>query len=200
MTSTGEARGPLLGWLRAALLLFGLGATLGTALDAVHVHTATTRYADPLVYEMAWFVPLLFGAAGVAVGLGRPIFDRLLRRQDPAPGTPALLGGLALFVVAYVLSGTLPGGNLLKCATLGALAVASLALFDRTGLGLLLACTTAVTGSAVEAVQIEAGIFSYLAPDRWGVPCWLPCLYACAQVAIGNLGRRLVIVISPRDR
>ena len=92
-------------WLRAALLLFALGATLGTALDAVHVHTRAV------------------------------------------PGT---------------------------------------------GLGLLLACTTALTGSAIEAAQIEAGIFSYLAPDRWGIPCWLPCLYACAQVAIGNLGRRLV--------
>jgi MFS family permease len=184
-------------WLRAALLLFALGATLGTALDAVHVHTATTRYTDPLVFEMAWFVPLLFGGAGVAVGLSRPLFDRLLRRDGPAPGTPALLGGLALFIAAYVLSGTLPAGNVAKCAALGALAAASLLLFDRTGLGLLLACTTAVTGSAIEAAQIEAGIFSYLAPDRWGVPCWLPCLYACAQVAIGNLGRAL---ICPRDR
>lgn len=182
-------------WLRAALLLFALGATLGTALDAVHVHTATTRYADPLVYEMAWFVPLLFGAAGVAVGLGRPVFERLLRRDAPAPATPAtpaLLGALTLFIAAYVLSGVLPASNSTKCAALGALAAASLALFDRTWLGLALAGTTAATGSAIEALQIQAGIFRYLDPDRWGVPCWLPCLYACAQVAIGNLGRRLV--------
>lgn len=179
-------------WLRAALLLFALGATLGTALDAVHVHTGTTSYPDPFVLQMAWFVPLLFGAAGVAVGLGRPLFDRLLRRTDPAPARPALLGGLLLFIAAYVLSGTLPAGNLAKCAALGALAVASLALFDRTGLGLLLACTTAVSGSLIEALQIEHGIFRYTTPDRLGVPCWLPCLYACAQVAIGNLGRRLV--------
>jgi hypothetical protein len=39
---------------------------------------------------------------------------------------------------------------------------------------------------------VAAGAFSYLQPDILGVPYWLPFMYACASLAVGDLGRSLI--------
>jgi len=71
-------------WIGAAIRLALLGATLGVALDWVHVATGTTAYTSPAVLGLAWWVPLLFGGAAVAMGLARPLAEIVRGVTDPA--------------------------------------------------------------------------------------------------------------------
>src|SRR6266480_1443560 len=57
---------------------------------------------------------------------------------------------------------------------------------------LLLSLVTAITGTLVEMTLVAAGAFSYLQPAMLGVPYWLPFMYACASLAVGDLGRSLM--------
>src|SRR2546421_11741687 len=47
-------------------------------------------------------------------------------------------------------------------------------------------------------VLVAAGAFSYLHPDFIGVPYWLPCIYACASLAVGDMGRHLFLSSTTR--
>ncbi len=52
---------------RSALWLFLCGAVIGSALDTLHVYSRIERYAAPVLFGLAWWVPLLFGSAAVAI-------------------------------------------------------------------------------------------------------------------------------------
>jgi hypothetical protein len=168
------------------------GATLGTALDAIHVHTGTTAYPSPALLGQAWWVPPLFAGAGVVIGLGRPVAERLLGRVAPAPAWGTVVAGMSLFIVAYAASGILDGWPWLCAMLLGALFLAGWLRYDGSGLGLLLAALTAAGGTLVEMWLVQVGAFAYLAPSMGGVAVWLPALYFCAAVGVGALGKRLV--------
>jgi hypothetical protein len=180
---------PLSAGLRAAAKLFLLGVTLGTALDAVHTFTRTTFYTTPFAFGTPWWVPIEFGLAGIAVGLGRRLVERTFRAETAAPGAPVLAIGLAIFVLAYVASGLLSASAPLTAAVLGALFVVGWLVCDRTRVGLAAAAGTALVGVLVEIALIRAGVFGYTRPGLLGVANWLPLLYACAAVGIGNLGK-----------
>ncbi len=182
-------------WPAAAATLFLLGATLGTALDAIHTVTRTTEYARPIwsaAWAFAWWTPPLFAGAGLAVGLARPLAERALGSRDPAPARGLVVAAMLVFAVAYALSGTLPGGNPARAAALAVCFGAAFAICDRTALGVLLAVGAGLGGALAEIALIRVGGFRHLQPDVLGLPCWLPLLYACGSVAVGALGRRLV--------
>jgi hypothetical protein len=185
------------GWVRAAGLLALAGATLGTALDAVHVHTATTVYARPDVLGQPWWVPPLFAAAAIGYGLGRPLCDRLLGQPVSAPPSRRAAAAMGLFVVAYVLSGTAPGGALARSLVLAGVFAAAWLVGDGTAIGLGFAAAGALVGPAVEIVLVRAGAFAYRHPDVAAVAAWLPWLHAGAAVSVGALGRCLVDARSP---
>jgi hypothetical protein len=170
--------------------LFLLGATLGAILDAIHTHFGATVYARPVFFRMAWWVPLLFGAA-FTIGLVRPGLERLLGRPSPIPSAGTAIVGMALFVIAYWLS----------VVPLPWLAVAGLLLAvwfvgwwrcDRTLLGVVIGGCAAAAGPAVEHTLVSHGTFVHLQVQAWGVPGWLPFLYLCASVGLCTLARRLV--------
>ncbi len=50
---------------------------------------------------------------------------------------------------------------------------------------------TAITGTLIEMILVAAGAFTYLHPDVFGVPYWLPYIYAIASLAVGDLEGRL---------
>ena len=168
------------------------GATLGTALDAIHVHTGTTAYLHPLLIGQAWWVPPLFASAGVVIGLARPCAERLLGRVMPAPSWRAVVAGTGVFILAYTLSGLLDARPWAGAMLLAALFVVAWLRCDGSTLGLLLAALTAAGGTMVETLLVEAGAFLYVAPSLGVVPVWLPALYCCASVGVGALGKRLV--------
>ncbi len=165
------------------------GAVLGTLLDGVHVATATTRYARPAVLGLAWWVPLEFGAAALAIGLSHRLVDRLLGR-DVRPSGARVAAGMALALALWATSGVVKPAGM----ALGILAPASVAMWlalDGTLVGLALAIATAAAGVTVESTLVSLGVFAYAAPDAGRVASWLPWLYVAASVAVGNYARWL---------
>lgn len=179
------------GGARAAALLFFFGAVLGSVFDGFHTFGGATAYPRPLLLRMAWWTPLLFGAAGLAIGLSHADLDRRLRRPR-APTPRAVVGGLAYFGLFYFLSGFLPAANPALLAVLLAGYGLLWLLLDRSWQGAALALATALIGCSVEIALTGAGAFQHLRADRFGIPCWLPALYMLASLAVGNLGRRLL--------
>jgi hypothetical protein len=173
-------------WFRAVLCLAATGALLGSALDAIHTHTGTTEYADPWVLRMAWWTPLLFAAGAVALGLA----GAALAGRRPPPSAARVAAEMALFIAAYFASGLVPNG-LARSAVLTAIFAATWAC-DRTARGFGFALVVAAGGAALEITLIRAGAFRHLAPEIYGLPYWLPWLYATAAIAVGDWGRRLV--------
>jgi hypothetical protein len=173
------------------LWLFLLGAILGTALDAFHVYSKVERYPMPVLFGVAWWVPLLFGAAAVAIGYSHPMVDPLLHhRRLPRPLLLSM-GELMWLVLAYLVSAiTLP--SIAKAGLLAIIYLNFWLMAGRSWQNLLLSMVTAITGTLIEMVLVAAGAFSYVHPDFLGVPYWLPCIYACASLAVGDLGRSLI--------
>ena len=181
--------------MREAAALLVAGAVLGTLLDGVHVATATTRYTHPAVLGLAWWVPLLFAGASLAIGASHRLTDAMLGR-DLRPGTARVAAGLALLLLLWATSGLVKPAR----AALWILAPASVVMWlvlDGTLVGLLLALATAACGVAVESTLAAAGAFTYVAPDAGRVASWLPWLYVAASVAVGNYARWLVSRLTP---
>ncbi len=177
------------GWVIAWLFL--LGAILGTALDAIDVFNHVERYSRPVLFGLAWWVPLLFGAAAVAIGYSHPLVDPLISNIRPPRRLTISLGELSWLLLAYLV-----GASMLdSLAKVGLLVIIYLNFWLLTGRrwqSLMLSLVVATTGTLIEMMLVAAGAFSYLHPDMIGVPYWLPCIYACASLAVGDLGRSLV--------
>ena len=172
--------------------LFLLGASVGTSLDAFHVYSNVERYSVPLLFGVAWWVPLLLGTAAVAIGYSHPLVDPLLHHRRRPRHLLLSTGELTWLVLAYLVAGSV----LDSIAKVGLLVIIYLNFWLLAGRGwqnLLLALVTAITGTLIEMVLVAAGAFSYLHPDMLGVPYWLPCIYACASLAVGDFGRTLII-------
>ena len=176
----------------AMLWLFLLGAILGSCLDAFHVHSGVERYPVPVLFGLAWWVPLLFGAAAVAIGTSHVLADPLLGHVRRPYRLPISLSELAWLLLAYLV-GASALTSLTKAGLLFIIYLNFWLLSGRSWQNLLLSVVTAITGTLVEMILVTAGAFSYLHPDFIGVPYWLPCMYACASLALGNLGRSLII-------
>jgi hypothetical protein len=173
------------------LLLFLLGATAGPVLDAFHVFSGVERYPTPAFFGLAWWVPLLFGSAAVAIGYSHPLADPLLHNRRRPHRILVSLGELTWLVLAYLVTASF----LDSLAKVGILAILYFNFWLLSGGGwqnLLLSLVTAITGTLIEMILVTAGAFSYLHPDFIGVPYWLPCMYACASLALGDVGRSLL--------
>ena len=174
---------------RMLLWLFLAGATLGTALDAFHVLSGVERYAAPALLGVAWWVPLLFGGAAVAIGYSHPLLDPLLHHRR-FRSLLSSLPELAWLPLAYLVSASF--FDTLTKTLLIALIYCNFWLLTGGGWqNLVLSLVTAITGTLIEMILVAAGAFAYLHPDMLGVPYWLPALYACASLAVGDLGRSL---------
>ncbi|HYT37395.1 MAG TPA: hypothetical protein VEL49_09470 [Ktedonobacteraceae bacterium] len=176
---------------RAILWLLLLGATLGTALDAFHVYSHVEQYTKPAFFWVAWWVPLLFGSAAVAIGYSHPLIDPLIHNLRRPRRLTTSIAELAWLLLAYVIAAS-PISSLAKTILLSLIYFNFWLLTGRGWQNLLLSLVTAITGTLVEMTLVATGAFSYLQPDILGVPYWLPFIYACASLAVGDLGRSLM--------
>jgi hypothetical protein len=174
------------------LYLFLLGATLGTALDAFHVYSGVERYPVPTFLGVAWWVPLLFGAAAVAIGCSHVGADLLLRQRRRPVRLVWSLGEGMWVVLTYVVSAS-ELDSWAKVGLLGVIYINFWVMAGRSWQNLVLSVMTAITGTLVEMVLVATGAFSYVHPDMLGVPYWLPCIYLCASLAVGDVGRALFL-------
>jgi hypothetical protein len=186
--------------MKQVLVLFVTGFFLGPIGDFAHVKTQTTTYPSDYglyFFGLPFWVPFLFGTAAVAVGVSHPAFDKILGPNILRPGAKTLgrvIGGLALFLGSYCLSGLLPPAKAMhNDLMLALIALGTWAILDWTWQGIILGILTAVVGSLTEIILVHLGFFSYLPPKNnlWGVASWLPWLYFTASVSVGNLGRYL---------
>lgn len=173
----------------AALLL--AGATLGSLFDWTHVATGTTAYTAPYWLGLAWWVPLMFASAALAIGLSHPHLDRRFGHRPPRRSHTALLAGLVGLGAIWAGSGLLPLPHWQRGLVLAPAALALWWTLDRTRVGLALAAATAIVGCAVEILVSRLGYFVYVEPDFININSWLPWVYVAASVAGGNLGRAL---------
>ena len=184
--------------LRSAAYLFGIGATVGSALDALHTHGGATTYPRPVFLKMAWWTPAIFGAAGVSTGLAYPIVERMLGRSITRDVTPEQAAvGFAAFAGLYAVTGFLPVSNAAKLAIVGTGAVALGAALAPTKEAALLALAAAALGPLVEITLVSKGAFTHNQPDVLGIPMWLPALYASGSIAFGVVGKWVVAKIDP---
>jgi hypothetical protein len=177
--------------LRAMLWLFLLGAILGTVLDAFHVYSYVEQYPRPAFLGVAWWVPLLFGFAAIAIGYSHPFIDPLIHNVRYHRRLAISIAELAWLLLAYLIAAS-PISSQAKSILLSLIYFNFWLLTGRGWQNLLLSLVTAITGTLVEMTLVAAGAFSYLQPDILGVPYWLPFMYACASLAIGDLGRSLM--------
>eukprot|EP00887_Chlorella_sp_A99_P001118 scaffold14.g1118.t1 len=179
-------------------------AILGPLCDGQHSAHGVLHYADPvhltllgaLTLETCWWVPLLFGAAGVILGVAHPLLDAWLPESRPRWGTDpswaVVVLGIAVFVLQYAASGILEpqlGHSLGPLPALDALlagvAWAHWAAFDGTRQGLFMACLTAVAGPAVEVGLINGlHLYHYTHAQAAGIPLWIPWVYFCGAPAV----------------
>jgi hypothetical protein len=174
---------------RTLLWLFLSGAMLGTALDAFHTFSGVERYASPALLGVAWWVPLLFGGAAVAIGYSHPLLDPLLHHRRFRPLFSSLLG-LVWLPLVYLISASF-FDTLTKTLLILLVYCNFWLLAGSDWQSLVFSLATAVTGTLIEMILVAAGAFAYLHPDMLGVPYWLPGIYACASQALGDLGRSL---------
>ena len=174
-------------------LLFVFGAVVGSALDGLHTHSGSIAYASPWVFMMSPWTPVIFGLAGLSVGLSYPLAERVTGRRPGRELTWVEVGGgFAVFAGLYAVSGYLPASNTVKLVVLMVGAAGLFAWLARTALGLALAVATAVVGPLVEVGLVRAGLFGYREPDALGVAMWLPALYASGSIAFGAVGQKVM--------
>jgi len=174
----------------AVCWLFLLGAICGTVLDAFHVYSSVEQYPNPAFLGVAWWVPFLFGCAAVAIGYSHPIIDPLIHNIRRPRRLSTSIAELSWLLLAYVIAAT-AFTSMAKVILLGLIYFNFWLLTGRGWHNLLLSLITAITGTLIEMILVAAGAFSYLQPDILGVPYWLPFMYACASLAVGDLGRSL---------
>ena len=169
----------------AILTLFVVGATLGTALDPIDMYSQVTHYTIP------WWLPPTFGLAAVAMGYVQPMLASLLGHVPPARRLWTGFAELTWLVLAYLVGGS----SLASLAKVGLLLLIFLAfwwLAARSWQSLLLSIVTGITGTLVEMILVALGLYSFVHPNIFGVPYWLPGIYAVASLAVADLGSSLL--------
>ena len=177
-----------------SFILFIIGAVLGSLCDGLHTHSETLVYANPWLLKMAWWTPLLFGGAVVAIGLAPFKTRQWFRNNSGILSWKKMMILILFFVTIYVASGFLPANNFQKLILLGIASGSLWFFYERTLEGIVRGMMVAIIGCSIEIILITQGAFHYNHPDILGIPVWLPCLYFCGSVVIGHLGIRLSLM------
>jgi len=157
-----------------------VGALLGSVMDGFHTHGGVTRYPDPVWAKAAWWTPLVFAGAYVAIAL---VYG--WARPGPSGRDGRAKGGaVVLFGGLYAMTGFAPVADGWK--VLGLLAGAGLLWrrFDGSRGGVAGGLAGAVTGPAIEWGLVRAGLFEHVGSPG-GVPAWLPVLYLASGAGLG---------------
>lgn len=206
---------------RQTVALAASGAVLGPLCDGLHSSHDVLHYVFPIHLSVAvppfdawdletcWWVPLLFGLAGIIIGVGYPVLNEAVNPPAPGakgPGWATVLACIALFVAQYDLSGVLDqslagafdaayAGSRTQLpyvidAVLAIYALALWAVFDGSLVGFALSSVTALGGPAIEIFLIRGlGLYSYAHPTVLGcIPSWIPWVYFAGGPAVGLLG------------
>ena len=183
--------------LRVLLLLL-LGATLGTALDHLHVWGGVLAYATPSWFAQAIWVPPLFAGAALGLAEGYGHTATLLQTRPHPHSLARLLLTFGLFACGYALTAIAPAQTALHDTVLLLVLVGSWLLYTQMIDGwsrafVIHAIAAAVMGTGVELLLTHVGAFHYLHPTLFTVAIWLPGLYLWGA----SVGRALHAAMAP---
>jgi hypothetical protein len=157
---------------RIAVLFAGGG--IGLALcDQIHVQTGVLSYEAGGYFGQAWWVPLQFGVAALAICAGAWPFARRLA----PPSAEVLTIGAAWFVAAYAASGVFDRWPYALAAAFVVTWAGRVAVARHRAALTAFSLLLAAGGTGAEALLSAAGTFDYADPDFLGLPAWLPGLY-----------------------
>ena len=153
------------------LLAVFVGSGLGlAACDQMHVQAGVLTHEAPGPFGQGWWVPLVFGVAGVVIVVVARLFAGDARR-----GNPVLAA--AIFVAAYASTALFSeDAPYLLAAVLWATGLARLARDPDPPRAIAFALLLAASGPLVELAFSEAGLFAY-EQDFATVAIWLSGLY-----------------------
>lgn len=180
----------MLSW-KDILLLFGIGGVVGAVCDGFHSHAGILTYPNEWILKMAWWVPFLFGMATLAVAYSHLIYDRTCHLPRRTLSWADVIGGLLSFVAVYAASAFLPNSDLAKTIILATMVFLMTWRWNRSWHAIPPMLATAIVGCGVESTLNHIDYFHYTRPDFWGIPMWLPMLYAAASIGVGNWARKL---------
>lgn len=180
----------MLSW-KSILLLFGVGGIIGATCDGFHSHADILAYPNEWFLKMAWWVPFLFGAATLTIAYSHLFYDRTVHLPRRALSWGDVIGGLVGFMVVYAASAFLPTSDIAKTFILGAAVFLMTWWWNHSWHALPPMLVTAIVGCSIEMTLSHFGHFQYLRPNVWGIPMWLPMLYAAASIGVGNWARKL---------
>ena len=159
------------------LALFAAGG-VGLALcDQIHVQARGARLRDGRLFREAWWVPLQFGVAALAIVAGAAPFAR----GRAKPGAAAFLTGTLWFVAAYAASGLFDAHPYALAAAFVVTWALRVALARQPSSLVTFSLLLAAAGTGAEAILSAAGTFAYANPDLLGVPIWLPASTCTAR-------------------
>jgi hypothetical protein len=177
--------------MRTLLMLFVFGALIGNLFNSFHAFSGTIpvtpTHLNPL---LDWSSYLLFGFAGVFIGLATIVFDKL-RKDAPASNWPRAISACVLLGVFYFISACMFLSNNVISIILILGFLLSMWLYDRSVFALIAAFIVAIAGTAVEITLIDFKVYHYARPQVMGVAWWLPFLYGIGSIATSQLVRVL---------
>jgi hypothetical protein len=164
--------------LGAVLHLAVAGATLGVAMDAVHVWNGVLAYPDPPSLGVAWWTFPLYACASAGLGMVPLVL------LGASTSSLHFERAMVAFCAAYLLSSVLRGWACASCML--AFAALNGKLADNCSVdGLMHSVAAAVAGTAVEIALVKQGAFRHFETTLFGaVPLWLPLLYMVASPAV----------------
>ena len=172
--------------MKARVILFAVGAVLGTALDRLHVLGGAVSYAEPGAFGQPLWVPPLFGFAVVGFA---DLHARLRGALHGEPRTSAqgIARDFVLFAAAYAATAFLPLASWAVAVLLMAAWAARAVMVKESRHRVVHALLCGLIGIAFEAMLVRQGAFTHLRAGFLGTPFWLGPLYMLAAPLIGEL-------------
>ncbi|MBD3229600.1 MAG: hypothetical protein GF329_15575 [Candidatus Lokiarchaeota archaeon] len=189
--------------LKLAILGFLSGAILGQIIDIAYPMNNALHYHYPiweiesLGIEICWWIPILYGTAGMILAVSHPLLDRWTNQKPRGGFNPSWLFTtlcIGVFVVQwfmapYLSSIGVSNALLFPITIIGGLLVWY--FFDRTDGGLFMCILTAICGPLVEITLINVfSLYNYTNPDVFAIPLWILGAYICGAPGNANLGRK----------
>ncbi len=179
--------------LEKTLLTFALGAVVGTLGDQIHVRFGVLKYRTPhpRMFGQAYWVPLLMGAAAVAMVEGYlTMRARAAGKEEPGTVEDVAREG-AWFALLYAASGVLSKYPKALAASFVAFFVARVVRDGDDVHDVVHAVGTALLGTAFEHMLTGTGAFGYEDGHRHvgRVSMWVPGLYLQAARFARSLAR-----------
>ncbi len=178
--------------MRTLLALFIFGAIIGNLYNSFHAFSGTIpvtpTHINPL---LDWSSYLLFGFAGVAIGLATMICDKFFRKNPPSATWPNAIGAGLFLGIFYFISACMFLSNTIILIALIFGFILAWFIYDRSPYTLFTALIVAIAGTAAEITMVNQGVYCYSRPQLMGVAYWLPFLYGLASIATGQIARAL---------